>query len=190
MTAQIYKKMCGADIDFEKFVENIRYFHDRRTVTSIYIKIIDAALTQEHDEAEFHRIFDPICDVADIEFVCPITNEIDYLKYGIEFKGTMRRFGDLSGSKACPIAFYMLALHPDGSVAPWCASNVSVIYGNVQEKSIPEIWKSQAVRDFQILQLTDKTANPVCRSCTASLYNVRNGDSLNGHESEILSRFH
>lgn len=41
---EAYKQICGYDIDFEKFLEEIRYFYQNKQNCSVYIKIADVAL--------------------------------------------------------------------------------------------------------------------------------------------------
>ena len=108
LSSQKYYEICGARLSFEDVLSNIRYFSKKRKTTSMYIKIIDIALEKDQEKL-FHELFDPICDVADIEYMCPFTKEIDYAQFDKEYHGTMRNNGYFEGSKACPLPFYMIA---------------------------------------------------------------------------------
>ena len=187
LSTEKYKKIGGADISFERILDNITYFHRHRIKTSVYVKIIDCAL-DDGGEARFREIFSPVSDECAVEFLSPFVREIDYSTLRNGFHGTFRNGGVPGGSRACPLAFYMVSVLADGRVAPWCTADIATIYGQAGEKSIPEIWRSEAVREFHRLQLTDRTQNPVCARCRVPEYNVRQGDGLNGHEEEILAR--
>jgi radical SAM protein with 4Fe4S-binding SPASM domain len=187
LTTEKYTKICGSSIAFEKMRENIAYFYRRREKTSMYVKIIDCAL-DAHDEARFKEIFSPVSDDCAVEYVSPFVQEINYSKLREGFHGTFRDGGVPGGSRACPLPFYMIAVQADGGVTPWCTADIAARYGHIREKSIPEIWRSDSVRDFWRVQLTDRTQNPVCARCQVPSYNVRQGDGLNGHEREILER--
>ena len=187
LTTEKYKNICGSDVSFEKIVDNISYFYSRRISTSIYIKIIDCAL-DENDESKFKSVFSSISDECAVEYLSPFVREIDFGKIQNGFRGTFRNGGVPGGSSACPLAFYMVAVQADGSVTPWCTGDIAMTYGNVAENSIPEIWHSKIVKDFWRTQLTDRSKNPVCAQCQVPLFNVRQGDCLNGHEQAILSR--
>ena len=39
--SQKYREVCGVDLDFDRFIENIRFFYAHRGKTQIHIKIID-----------------------------------------------------------------------------------------------------------------------------------------------------
>lgn len=39
-----YKEVCGVSIDFDNFLNNLRYFFEHKKETYVYIKIIDCAL--------------------------------------------------------------------------------------------------------------------------------------------------
>ncbi|MDL2248522.1 radical SAM protein, partial [Tyzzerella sp. OttesenSCG-928-J15] len=187
LTTEKYKEVSGTNIEFSKIIDNIAYFHHRRKGTSMYIKIIDCALG-DNEKEEFEKIFSPICDEYAVEYLSPFVSEIDYSKLQSEFYGTFRDGGVSGGSMACPHTFYMLAVHPDGSVMPWCTGDIALSYGNVENNTIPEIWHSNTVKDFWKLQLKNRFDNPICAKCQVPVYNVREGDSLNGYEKEILKR--
>ena len=187
LTTEKYKKICGSDISFEQILENIAYFYRQRKKTSVYVKIIDCALG-DGEEARFREIFSPISDECAVEYLSPFVREIDYSTLQEGFRGTFRNGGVPGGSRACPLTFYMVSILADGRVAPWCTADIATIYGDVGEKTIPEIWRSEAVREFQRMQLTGRAQNPVCGRCFVPEYNVRQGDCLNGYEEEILAR--
>jgi len=182
-----YKKNCNSNISFEQLLDNIKYFYSRRKKTSVYIKIIDCAL-DDNEEVRFREIFSPFCDDCAVEYVSPFVLEIDYSKLKDGFYGTFRNGGVQGGSRSCPLPFYMIAVQADGSVTPWCTSDIATVYGHINEKSIKEIWNSYTVREFWRMQLTGRTQNPVCARCQVPSYNVRQGDCLNGHEDTLLTR--
>ena len=187
LTTEKYKKMCGSNISYEQILDNITYFHRTRKETSIYIKIIDCAL--DDDEARFYEVFSRVSDDCAVEYLSPFVREIDFSTLQSGFHGTFRNGGVSGGSRACPLAFYMIAVQADGSVTPWCTGDIATVYGHVSEMSIPDIWRSDIVKRFQCMQLIDRSQNPICVQCQVPLYNVREGDSLNGHEEEVLERF-
>jgi len=187
LSSEKYKEMCSANITFERILDNIMYFYSCRKTTSVYVKIIDCAL-DENEEAQFQEIFSSVSDECAVEYLSPFVREIDFSRLQRGFHGTFRNGGVPGGSMACPHTFYMIAVQADGSVTPWCTGDIATTYGHVEENTIPEIWHSNAVRDFQRMQLIDRTQNPICKYCQVPMYNVREGDCLNGHEEEILTR--
>jgi len=187
MSTEKYKAVCGSSITFEQILDRIGYFYRRRDKTSVYVKVIDCAL-DEGDISRFNEFFSQISDDHAVEYLSPFVREIDFSSLQKGFHGTFRNGGVPGGSKACPLAFYMIAVQADGSVTPWCTGDIATVYGHIDEKSLPEIWRGDVVRDFQCMQLVDRAQNPTCAQCQVPLYNVREGDCLNGYEEAILAR--
>lgn len=47
-----YRDISGIELDFQEFVENIRYFYEHKTDTQMYLKIVDIALTAKKTEKD------------------------------------------------------------------------------------------------------------------------------------------
>ena len=78
-TKEKYKEVSGIDIDFENFIENLRYFFENKGKNSqLYIKIVDEALDNKEDKERFYKLFGDICDTIGIEYVVPIQPGIEY----------------------------------------------------------------------------------------------------------------
>lgn len=182
-----YKTVCGVAVDFDRIIANISYFYENRSDTSIYIKIIDSAL-ESGDAERFKDIFSKISDACEVEFISPFTKEIDYSKIINEMKGTFRINGDMNGSKSCPLPFYMVGVHPNGDICPWCTADIATVYGNINQKTIAEIWRSENINNFWKQQLVNRFENDICANCQVPNYNVRIGDSLNGYENMLFER--
>ena len=62
-----YEKTCGVRIDFETYLENLRYLFAHKKNTAIYIKAIDATVPTEEEKKTFLELFSPMADRIFIE---------------------------------------------------------------------------------------------------------------------------
>jgi radical SAM protein with 4Fe4S-binding SPASM domain len=187
VTAKKYKEVCGIEIDYNKFVENIRYFYQNRENTDMYIKIIDIALNNNDEEKIFYDIFKPISDTAAIEYTIPFVSEIDYSKFDTDF--TKCKQGHKRCSNICSMPFYMLVLEPNGNVVPCCSTSVPIVYGNINNENMGEIWNSIKLKEFLHLQLTDRNNNVICKKCSVPSFGLQEGDYLDDYSEELLKYY-
>lgn len=178
-----YREVTGTEIDFEQFVDNIRYFYRKKEKTDVYIKIIDIALKSKEEEVLFKKIFEPVADEIAIEYAIPFVSEIDISKLG-DVSDNCKQ-GNKQRSNLCSMPFYMMVVYPNGDVIPCCAVDVPVRYGNVKEKSLSEIWQGKEIKRFLHKQLEGHRNVAVCRDCSVPSYGLQNGDYLDGYEGML-----
>jgi radical SAM protein with 4Fe4S-binding SPASM domain len=184
MTSQKYRDVSGVEIDYNNFLENIRYFYNNKENTNVYIKIIDIALENSKEEQRFHDTFSPISDTVAIEYTIPFVPEIDHSRFNTDF--TKCKQGHKRSSNICSMPFYMLVLEPNGNVVPCCSTSVPMIYGNIHETGLKEVWNSEKLRSFLRMQLTDRNINAVCRHCSVPSFGLQEGDYLDEYAAELL----
>jgi MoaA/NifB/PqqE/SkfB family radical SAM enzyme len=136
-----YRKNCSVQIDFNKFVENIKYFYDRsrgedsipRTI--VYIKIMEEQLEDENDRKEFYRIFGDICDEIYVEHLAGIHPAVSD-KYS-ERINSNHVYGEKRDKlEVCPFPFYFLLFNSEGDGFPCCILSLPKYFsiGNVNTK--------------------------------------------------------
>lgn len=186
LSSEKYKKICGVDIDFEKFMDNIRYFYKNKKNTNLFVKIMDVALN-ESEEEKFYKLFEDCSDRMYVEKMLPvysgvgITNGIDQNK---------DRYGRaIEQRKVCPLPFFMLGIFPNGDVEPCDGIYKPVVLGNVHETSLFDMWNGKILRDFWAMQLKEgKDKNPKCAQCCASNDVAHPEDVLDNDAAKVLSR--
>lgn len=183
-----YKDVCRVDIDYDKFIENIKYFYEHKINTDVYIKIIDVALDAKEDEKLFYDIFSPISDSVAVEYAIPFVEEIDKKVYGKEFDKCKQGNQPLE-TEVCSMPFYMMVVEPSGYVVPCCSTEVPFILGNIKEQSLKEIWNSDKRKLFLSLQLKNRTVNKICGKCNVPRYGLQEGDYLDSHKDELLKYY-
>ncbi len=190
-TKEKYQEVCEVDINFENFIENLRYFFKNKGRAQVYIKIIDCALDGKDDEQKFYEIFGGICDTMAIEHTVPIHSGIDY---GKVLKGkdmSVTQFGlPVSEVQICPQPFFTLQINPDGKVVPCYSFEYPGIMGDCNNQSVSEIWNGKQFQHFRRMMLDGvKNVSEVCANCNIIKYRLFPEDVLN-NDVERLKKFY
>ena len=181
-----YKKVCNRNIDFDSFVEQIKFFYEHKKGCEVYVKVMDVALDDGEDKA-FYNLFDSISDRMYIEQCRPVYSGVESTK---DITFTADRYGREHESRmVCPLCFYMLGVHPDGDVAPCETIYKPVTLGNVWQDDIVAMWNGQKNKEFQRMQLEKKRMeNPGCARCCAPDDVAHPEDELDHYANELLDR--
>ncbi len=165
VTSKKYKDICGKDIDFDKFVEEIKYLYSIKKQCEIFVKVMDISL-DEGEEEKFYEIFKDISDRMYVEKCKPVYDGVESTK---EIDITVDRYGNENEHRyVCPLPFYMLGILPDGTISPCETIYVPDIIGNVWTDNINEVWTGQKMKDFQEMQMKKlRHTNPKCAKCCA-----------------------
>lgn len=164
-----YKKTCGVDIDFDRYVDNLKYLYEHKQQATIYIKAIDATLPTEEEKEKFFKIFSPLADRIYIEHLIVMQQQMDDLKKVVD--GTKNFYGeelDLS-RKVCAQSFYFLQVGCTGETFPCPVPGLGkgLSMGNAHEQSLVDIWQGEKRKALLRLMLQKKKDDiPECRNCT------------------------
>lgn len=184
--SEMYRKMAGVDIDFEKLVDNIGFFYKSKKNTKVYIKTVSTAVPATDDQEKFTQIFGPISDEIAIEHIIPVIADIDHSKFGSKFN-KRHCGGDAARVSVCPFPFYMSVIHPDGSYAPCCSPDQPLPLGNVGQVPITDLWKSSIINKFRVAHLEGQRGNAIiCRTCPRPQYDIQKGDNLDAYSDQLL----
>lgn len=184
-----YHDACSVDIDFENFIDNLRYFFNKKGKTQMYIKIIDCALDGKDDEQKFYKIFGDICDTIAIEHTLPIHSGIDYTDVLKGKNMFLTQFGlPVSEVEICPQPFFTMQINPDGKVVPCYSFEYPGIMGDCNSQSVGDIWTGKVFQQFRRTML-DGTKNicETCAKCNIIKYRMFPEDNLN-EDAERLKK--
>lgn len=186
VTAEKYEKMCGARIDFDTFLDNIRYFYLNRGKTKLFVKILDAALDNGEEEL-FYNFFE---ECSDRMFVERVQATYDGVEFTDNLEQSVDRYGrEISKRKVCPLAFFMLGVYPNGDVQPCDTLYRPVILGNVHTDEILSMWNSTKLKQFWELQLENRRQeNAGCSRCCAPNDVSHPEDVLDSDRLSILEK--
>lgn len=185
LSSKKYKEICGADIDFDKFLENIKYFYNHKKDTNLFVKIMDVAL-EKGEEEKFYETFGNCTDRMYIEKMRPVYDGVDKTE-GMNYDAD--RYGrKINARKVCPLPFFMLGIFPNGDVEPCDGIYKPVVLGNVNNEKLIDMWNGQKLKDFWKMQLTNRFENPKCAVCCAPNDVSHPEDVLDNDIDELLKR--
>lgn len=179
-TKEKYWEVSRANINFEQFVENLRYFFTHKGHARMYLKIVDCALEDKADEKRFYKIFGDLCDTIAIERAVPIHAGVNFEKILKDRDSAVTQFGlPVAEVRICPQPFFHMQINPDGKVVPCYSFEYPQIVGDCNQQSLNEIWKGKTFQQFRRAMLDGiKIASPTCARCTMYKYRQFPEDEL------------
>ena len=191
LSGEDYRKNAGREIDFDRFVEQIRYFYEHSGRTHVYIKIIDYMVQKPEEERRFWELFRPICHSIAIEHLTPTIEEIDYDRLSGGMETDKPQNGDtMLDAEVCPQGFYMMQINPDGKVVPCCSMKYPAVLGDVKREAVLAIWRGEAFNRFRVNMLRSREqAGPVCRDCRLYRYDLHPEDVLDEVREELEVKY-
>lgn len=187
LSAAAYKKTSRVLLDFEGFLSNLNYFHTagRSHGAHLFVKILDSTLNAGEEEA-FYAMFDSLCSRMYIEKVKPVYAGVDATSH-VHDMATDRYGNPHPPRQVCPLAFFSLAVWPDGEITPCDAIYRPVSLGNVNERSVVELFCGETANAFRTqLLLGKKNVLPGCKLCCAPDDVSQAEDELDQHAPALL----
>lgn len=186
LSSDKYNQVCSYNLDFNKFISNIRYFYENKKQCNLYVKVMDIAL-EEGEEEKFYSLFSDISDRMYIEQCRPV---YDGVKYSDKVEVVADRYGRSHEKReVCPLPFFMLGIFPNGDVEPCDTIYKPVILGNIHENNLINMWNGEKLKEFQLLQLKKKRCNNNrCAVCCAPDDVSHPEDNLDDAVDEIINR--
>ncbi|QGG48901.1 radical SAM/SPASM domain-containing protein [Heliorestis convoluta] len=179
---------CGYKINFYEFVRNIEDFYKNRGNCKVFIKILDNIVSNETEK--FYQIFGNICDEISIEHLIENKNYV-----AIKDKGK-KELINMMGEKCdnvdvCSSPFYSLNIAADGSISPCCNDiEGKIIFGNVVENSLVDVWNSKKLNLFRVMHLQEKRYHhQVCGRCCAPTYTNQRYDNIDSVKKSLLKHY-
>jgi len=184
VNAKKYSSLCDGQIDYAKFLSNIKDLFLRRGTCKVVAKIIDINLS-DAEKQKFYDDFSPITDICAVEDVhgWTFSDQKDF-SMGIKkntFDGIV-----VKNKQVCPYPFYSIAVNCRGIVTIGCCDwALQTTIGDIHQESIYDIWNGKRLYDFRMMHLEHrKHENPACRVCS---HMAINPDNIDGFETKIMA---
>jgi len=192
-TADKYREVSNINLDFNIFLENLRYLYEHKGQLQIHFKIIDLALDGKDDAVRFYETFGDCCDTIGIEHAGPIYPGVAINEELEKDSHEVTQFGlrvSKEESWICPQSFFTLQINPDGNVVPCYSIVYPVIIGNCIKETIVEIWNGEKLREFRLGTLAKaQDVCDVCVECKINRHRRFPEDSLN-NDAERLKKLY
>lgn len=186
LSSEKYTSVCGANVDFAQFTEQVAWLYRHRGKCEVFVKILDTAL-EPGEEQTFFELFSPVADRVYIEQCRPVYS-------GVASTENISTLADRYGRphahrKVCPLCFFMLGIFPNGDVYPCETIYRPEFLGNVHTDRLVDIWNGEKLRGFWRMQLEGRrNENPACAQCCAPDDVSHPEDELDGGAQTLLER--
>ena len=186
VNADDYIRVCGYEIDFERFIDNLqRLYKHKNPETHLHVKIMDVALRGDDEERRFYEIFSGVADSLYIEKPVPIWQNV------LIANNQDNKFGENVGKVACcQIVFYKLWVSPEGDIYPCTKLPPPPRLGNILKMTLREAWESRQRLEFLKNHLkSTRQAIQTCAACYIPVNTVTSSeDIIDPYKDEILER--
>lgn len=186
LSSQKYAEVCGVNVDFDRFTEQIAWLYAHKKQCGVFVKILDIGL-EPGEEPQFYERFAPIADRVYVERCRPVYAGVSATE-GLNAEED--RYGRPHRHRSvCPLCFFMLGIFPNGDVYP-CETIYRPEYlGNVNRDRLVDIWNGETLRRFWKKQLEGGAAGiPGCIRCCAPDDVSWPEDELDDCAQELLER--
>ena len=173
-------------VNFEKFVENIRYLYSIRGDCLIYVKAIFENLSED-DRKKFMDTFGDCADRIFLEHIFPAWPEFETDFLPDDFQ--VDHYGNAPEERSvCPYIFYSMTVNSDGSVSlclqDWARK---LVIGSVHDESIKEIWLGKRLDEHRLAHLNGcRKDNQTCGNCGCMSFGAF--DNIDAKASAIKER--
>lgn len=186
ISAKHYKDVSGVTIDFDKFIEQLKFFYEHRKQCHIRIKTVDTAL-QGDESSKFFEIFGAVADTVHIDSTIPIF-DIEYPEIVASRKNQNLQAIDVATTNCCSQIFFNLQVEPNGDVLPCCGYPYPLL-GNIHTKSVKEMWNGEAHARLMRMHLQGcSKCIPVCADCGQLIGQAMPEDRLDEYASKVLQQ--
>lgn len=157
----------------EKIYNNLSKLHSAKSDLNSNVKIV-IKLIEPFDDKEtqlFLEKYRPLCDEILIDYPHDWVggNESGGMLENRYGSGGYQLSAEVSSQKKiCPMPFYTIAIHSDGTVGGCCVDwEKKINFGNCFESSLKDIWNDRKHKDFLKTHLNLRASElPACSNCT------------------------
>lgn len=185
LDADTYRRVCGVEIDYSRFYQNLRRLYDNKLPNTIVnIKTMDVAV--ENREEEFYQRFSQIADAVFIEKIVPIWKNTGADTHPMKM---INKFGEeFAYQQCCPRIFNTIVVTPDGDVYPCTQILSKERLGNIRERTLKELWNCEERKELLRRQLL-LCPPESCDGCYIRQNSIfTREDIIDQYRQEIFSR--
>ena len=187
-----YKKVCGFNIDMDKYISEIQYFYEKsRGKCSVHIKTVNIAIDSDEEKRQFYDMFSGISDTISIENIIASNDGIDYSEMlSDEEMNTTRYNTPLKKKICCDTLFMYMNIHSNGDVDTCGCIYPPLFTGNIFEESLVDLWNGKQHKEYMIKHLTgERNTIERCSKCQSiDHYCSFEEDNLDDHLDEVLEK--
>lgn len=189
VSVDAYKQICDYNIDFNKLIEEIKYFYEHKKQCQVYIKTLDVALNEE-ERTKFYDIFSPIADIVNIEHMEKVFEGVNYDAIVSDENVKQTRYGYKWQERICCDSLFMrMNINTNGGVDACACRYPALCIGNLHHQPLNQIWNGELHRKYMKLHLTgNRNKIERCKNCDIVSLGGHPMDNLDEHMEEILEK--
>jgi MoaA/NifB/PqqE/SkfB family radical SAM enzyme len=183
LNGENYKRICGVNLDFDKYLENIQDLYEHKGDCHIFIKTMADNFNGGTEKA-FHGLFGDICDEIAVEYIGNCWPGFTNTESNIN----VYHGGKITEFIVCPRIFYIVVVNSNGTVTHCIVDwNHIKTLGNVRRQSIYDIWNGYEFNQLRIEHLRgNRRKIKLCAECmeieSAAM------DNIDEYRHELLRR--
>lgn len=186
VNAKQYQDFSKWTLDYDTYVDNIRYLYEHKTNLEMLVKINGDVITKE-EQQQFLDTFGDITDDIFIESVMDCWPTFEQKKVKVnETRGIYDN--KIKEVLVCPYVFYSMYVNSDGMVSlcflDW---KHELLLGDAKTQSLKDIWTGDKLKEYRKMFLRgERKGHRVCAECGQ----LRQGapDDIDAYREELLSR--
>ncbi|MCI8839091.1 MAG: radical SAM protein [Oscillospiraceae bacterium] len=183
-----YKETCGVAVNYERFKEQLQYFHEHKGPgVVLFAKIIDKMLPTQEARQNFIEEYRDIVDEYEIECLYPTPGA----KQAVESAYDNTLYGQkVDRHTVCPQPFYSTTVFPNGYAYPCCPLPNPAPICNLVTDRLADYWHGPEHKAFLLRLLKgERERMPVCRDCTLFDYFTAPNDNLDPYAMELFAKY-
>ena len=185
LDAKAYEETSGVKIDFDQFIENIRYFYEHRKDSTISLRIMDHMIAGREDE--FQQKFAHICNGYTIGSLIKTLGDIDFADKGSDLDKTFSG-ASLLKTDVCSMPFFRGYIDVDCQLMSCCMLPCPRKFGDVR-KNFYAVWNGEDHLSFLLDMLTNKNKYKVCADCDMYATLIERADQLDDYRDDLIAKY-
>jgi sulfatase maturation enzyme AslB (radical SAM superfamily) len=184
--AEQFSDLVKTKVDFDRYVENIRYLYSIKGDCEIYVKAIFENMSED-DRKRFLDVFGDIADRIFFEHLFRNWPEFESDLFPESFH--VGQYGDVPLERAvCPYIFYSMTVNSDGTVSlciqDWARK---LVVGSVNVENVRDIWLGGTLNAHRMAHLNGcRKDHATCADCGVMSFGVH--DNIDTQAGQIKSR--
>lgn len=185
LDAKAYQETSGIKVDFDQFVENIRYFYEHRKNSTISLRIMEHMIAGR--EKEFQEIFSNICNDYIIGNLIEILEDIDVSDRGTNRNKTFSG-APLLKTDICSMPFFRGYIDVDCRLMSCCMLPQPCKFGDIR-KDFKDVWNGKEHTAFLLDMLINRKKYAVCSSCKTYATQIEALDVLDDYRDDLIVKY-
>lgn len=188
LSSDEYLENCGVRIEFNKFLDGLRFLYEHKRNAQVLIKTVTSVLKGRREE-EFFELFGDYCDKISVENTMPYFPGVSYDNIIVQSKKQTSRYSSLRRTaRICAAPFFRMSVKYDGTVKVCGCRSGIVVDKNIE--NLFQAWNSSRHKEIMLRILCEKYEDITepCNRCFSRNDFAFDEDNLDLHVDEVYNK--